>query len=203
MNATRAVVFDLGCVVVDWQPEQLIATVAHDAATRARVRGGIFEHADWHALDRGTLSEAEAVQRFARRTGLDTAQVSALLERVAPSLAPKNDTLALIRALRAAGHALYYLSNMAHRSFDYLQRHYDYWSAFAGGVVSCRVGLLKPEPAMYRRLLDGYGLAAAETAFIDDLQPNVDAAAALGMIAIRFTGAADCARALRAAGFAF
>jgi putative hydrolase of the HAD superfamily len=198
MTPARAVVFDLGGVVVDWQPERLIATAAPDAATRERVRREIFEHPDWLELDRGTLGHDDAIRRFAARSGLDESRVAALLVRVPPSLIPRPDTLALLRALHAGGHALYYLSNMGEPSFGHLERSHDFWPLFAGGIVSCRVRLLKPEAAIFDRLLQQYGLAARATVFIDDLQRNVDAAAALGLTAIRFTSAAQCEQALRA-----
>jgi putative hydrolase of the HAD superfamily len=197
MTAPRAIVFDLGGVVVDWQPERLIGSVAEDEATRARVRRDIFAHDDWLDLDRGTLAHADAVRRFAQRSGLDEACVDALLARVAASLVPKADTLALMAELRAAAHPLYFLSNMAQTSFTHLERSYDFWSHFAGGVVSYRVGMLKPEPAIFERLLQEYGLRAPDCVFVDDLQPNVDAAAALGFAGIRFTSARACANALR------
>lgn len=196
MSEARPIVFDLGGVVVDWQPERLIASAADDEETRARVRSGIFAHADWLDLDRGTLEHADAVRRFADRSGLPAAAVDALLTRVAESLVPKADTLALIEELRAAGHPLYFLSNMARTSFAHLERSYDFWRHFAGGVVSYRVRMLKPEPAIFEHLLREYGLRARECVFIDDLQANVDAAAALGFAGVRFTCAGDCAQAL-------
>jgi len=198
MSVVRPIVFDLGGVVVDWQPEQLVASVADDEPMRACVRREIFDHLDWLDLDRGSLEPAEAIQRFAARTELAHEVIAALLDRVAPSLTPKQDTLDLIRELRAAGHPLYFLSNMAATSIVYLERTRDFWPLFDGGIVSCRVGLLKPEPAMFERLLTQYALQAGDTIFIDDLQANIDAAAALGMSAIRFTGANECGRALRA-----
>jgi putative hydrolase of the HAD superfamily len=198
VSAARPIVFDLGGVVVDWQPEALIATIAHDEPTRTRVRREIFDHLDWLELDRGTLEAPEAIRRFATRAELEESHVAALLDRVAPSLTPRQDTLGLIRALRAAGHPLYFLSNMAATSIAYLEEKHDFWPLFDGGIISCRVGLLKPEAAMFERLLTQYDLEAEDTIFIDDLQANIDAAAALGMSAIRFTGAHECGRALRA-----
>jgi putative hydrolase of the HAD superfamily len=105
-----------------------------------------------------------------------------------------------MRALHAAGHPLYYLSNMARTSIEHLESTHDYWSLFRGGVVSCRVRLLKPEPAIFECLLSRYGLRASETVFIDDMQANIDSAAALGITAIRFVDAASCELALRATG---
>ena len=200
MSTPRPVVFDLGRVVVEWRPDTLIASLGANEPVRARLRREIFQHDDWLALDRGTLDHEDAVARFAHRTGVGEEQIGALLALVAPSLTPKADTLALMRALQASGHPLYYLSNMARTSIEYLERTHEYWALFSGGVVSCRELLLKPEPAIYRCLLDRYGLRAADTIFIDDNQANVDAAAALGITAIQFTDAASCERVLRTLG---
>ena len=198
LRAPRPIVFDLGGVVVEWLPERLLARMVKDEQTRARLRQDILGHDDWLALDRGTLAADEAVRRFVARTGLDHALITELLDAVAPSLVPKEDTLALMRELRAGGHPLYYLSNMAHAWFDYIERHRDFWSLFDGGAVSCRVGLLKPEPAIFEYLLAQYGLRASEAIFIDDIPENVEAAKTLGISAVRFTGARECAQALRA-----
>jgi putative hydrolase of the HAD superfamily len=200
MSIPRPIVFDLGRVVVEWRPDRLIEYLNADEALRARIRRDVFEHDDWLALDRGTLEHADAVQRFATRTGLPERTLGAMMDLVAPSLTPKPDTLALMRALHGAGHPLYYLSNMARKSIEHLESTQDYWNLFSGGVASCRERLLKPEPAIFECLLARYGLRAQETIFIDDMQANVDAAAALGMTAIRFTDAVTCERALRAMG---
>lgn len=196
----RAIVFDLGRVVVEWRPDRLVEHLRPDETLRAHVRREIFEHDDWLALDRGTLEHADAVRRFAMRTGLAERTIGELMDLVAPSLTPKPDTLALMRTLHGAGHPLYYLSNMAQKSIEHLERSHDYWNLFRGGVASCRERLLKPEPAIFECLLARYGLRAQDTVFIDDMQANVDAAAALGITAIVFTDAASCERALRAAG---
>jgi putative hydrolase of the HAD superfamily len=197
-RAPRPIVFDLGGVVVEWLPERLLERFIADVQMRASVRKEILGHDDWLALDRGTLEADEAVKRFVGRTGIDRALICELLDAVAPSLVPKEDTLGLIRALRAAGHPLYYLSNMAHAGFDWIERHRDFWALFDGGVVSCRVGMLKPEPAIFQHMLAKYGLPPNDAVFIDDVPENVAAATALGMSAIRFTDAPACARALRA-----
>ena len=69
-------------------------------------------------------------------------------------------------------------------------------------VISCRVGLCKPEPAIYAHLLKRYALAASETVFIDDLDVNLAAAATFGIKTIKFEDPPQCARALQALGVA-
>ena len=76
----------------------------------------------------------------------------------------------------------------------------DFWDVFAGRVISCRVGLCKPEPAIYAHLLETYALDPRETVFIDDLDVNLATAAKFGIRTIRFEHPAQCAAALRRLG---
>ena len=194
------VVFDLGGVVVRWQPDALIAACFEDAGMRARVRREIIDHADWLALDRGTLPLSEAVARAARRTGLSEQAVAGFLDRVPPALTPVPQTVSLMRRVRAHGHRLYCLSNMQHASIEYLEREHDYWDVFHGCVISSRIKLIKPEPAIYAYLLESFTLRGDETVFIDDTAINLPPAQAFGIRTIRFEDAAQCEGALRALG---
>jgi putative hydrolase of the HAD superfamily len=194
------VVFDLGGVVVRWQPDALIAASFDDPATRLRVRREIIDHADWLALDRGVLPKAEAVARAARRTSLTEHAVADFLDRVPLSLVPVPETVALMRRVRAQGQRLYCLSNMQHASIEYLEREHDYWDVFDGAVISSRINLIKPEPAIYAHLLETFGLRGDETVFIDDTAVNLPPAQAFGIRTIRFEDAAQCERELRALG---
>jgi putative hydrolase of the HAD superfamily len=194
------VVFDLGGVVVRWQPDALIASVFDDVELRARVRREIIDHADWLALDRGVLEKTEAAARGAQRTGLSAQQVLDFLDRVPPALTVMPDTVALMRRLHAAGVPLYCLSNMQHASIAYLEREHDYWDVFSGAVISSRIQLIKPEPAVYRHLLESFGLRGEDTVFIDDTAVNLPPAQAFGIKTIRFENAAQCERELRALG---
>ena len=187
------VVFDLGGVVVRWQPDHLIASVFDAPEVRAAVRREIIDHP-------GVLAKDEAVVRAVQRTGLAADQVERLLDSVPASLVVMPDTVALMRRVRAHGHALYCLSNMQHASIVYLEREHDYWDVFSGAVISSRIHLIKPEPAIYQYLLQTFGLRGEETGFIDDTVVNLPPAQAFGIKTIRFENAAQCERELRALG---
>ncbi len=194
------VVFDLGGVVVCWKPDVLIAASFDDAATRTRVRREIIDHADWLALDRGVLPKSEAVLRAALRTGLAVAAVETFLDSVPPALTVVPETVALMRRVRAQGHRLYCLSNMQQASIAWLEREHDYWDVFDGAVISSRIHLIKPEPAIYAHLLQSFGLRGEETVFIDDTAINLPPAQAFGIKTVHFENAAQCERALRFIG---
>jgi putative hydrolase of the HAD superfamily len=194
------IVFDLGGVVVTYDRTALMAELYADPATHAAVHTGIEEHLDWLEMDRGTLAEADAVARAAQRCGVAATGFARFMDRMAVSWTPIPETVDLLYRLRANGHALFCLSNMHPASTAFLERAFTFWEVFTGTVISCRVGLCKPEPAIYAHLLERHALAAPETVFIDDLPVNLRAAAAFGIRTIRFESPAQCAAALRDLG---
>ena len=195
-------IFDLGGVVVRWDPAAIIAGVFPDEKTGARARAGVFEHPDWLELDRGTLGRDDAVRRAAQRSGIAEAEIRKLLLAVPPSLVPFPDTVDLLYRLKAKGYPLYCLSNMHFASIEHLEREHKFFEVFAGKVISCRLNLCKPESAIYEHALKTYALKPQQTVFIDDVEVNVAAAAKLGIRTIQFKNAAQCERELRALGVA-
>ena len=193
-------VFDLGGVVVRWDPDAIIDSVFDDEKIKRKVKKGVFEDADWLELDRGTLGREEAIARAARRTGVADADIKRLLHAVPPSLTVFPETVDLLRGLKRKGYPLYCLSNMHFASIEYLEQKHDFWDLFQGRVISCRLQLCKPEAGIYEHLLRTYGLEAKETIFIDDVQKNLDAAAKLGIRTLKFENAAQCERELGGLG---
>ncbi|HEY8252956.1 MAG TPA: HAD family phosphatase [Burkholderiales bacterium] len=192
--------FDLGGVVVRWDPDAIIAGVFKDEDKRARVREGVFAHPDWLELDRGTLGRDDAITRAAQRTGVPVPDIRRLLHAVPPSLVVFPETVDLLHRLKRKGYPLYCLSNMHFASIEYLEKTHTFWDVFDGAVISCRLQLCKPEAGIYEHLLRTHGLKAQDTLFIDDVQKNLDAAAQLGIRTLRFENAAQCERELRALG---
>lgn len=193
-------VFDLGGVVVRWDPDAIIAGVFSDHRIRAKVKADVLGHADWLELDRGTLAPDEAARRAAQRTGLAQAELARLLAAVPPSLVPLPETVDLLYRLRARGYPLYCLSNMGFASIEYLERAHRFFEVFSGTAISCRLKLCKPESAIFEHVLETYRLAAQDTVFVDDVAANVAAAGRLGIRTIQFRNAAQCERELRALG---
>jgi putative hydrolase of the HAD superfamily len=193
-------VFDLGGVVVRWDPDAIIAGVFSDSSIRSRVRADVFSHPDWLELDRGTLGRHEVIARAAQRIGVADSEMERLLHAVPPSLVVFPDTVELLYRLKRKGYPLYCLSNMGFASIEYLEKTHTFWDVFDGAVISCRLQLCKPERGIYEHLLRTYALAAEDTLFIDDVQKNLDAAAQLGIRTLRFENAAQCERELRALG---
>jgi putative hydrolase of the HAD superfamily len=194
------IVFDLAGVVVRYDQGALIAKVFPDPTMHATVRADIIGHVDWLALDRGTLAQPDAIVRAARRTGLSAMDIAQFFAQMSAAWVPIAGTVDLLQRLHAKGHPLFCLSNMHVASIAYLEQTYAFWGVFTGVVISCRVQLIKPEPAIYAYLLAQYGLKASQTVFIDDTVVNLEAAAQLGIQTIQFENPMQCARQLQALG---
>ena len=186
------IVFDLGGVVFRWQPDKIIRHVFRDPEVQDLVKAEIFEHADWVELDRGTMTLEQAIDRGTSRTGLPRGKVEQLLHAVPRFLTPIEETIELIRALRASNNRLFILSNMHAASITHLEKEHTIWDLFDGIVISSRIKKVKPETEIYEHLLTEYKLNAADTVFIDDLRENLAAAAKLGIQTIRFVDAGQC-----------
>jgi FMN phosphatase YigB (HAD superfamily) len=192
----RNVIFDFGGVLVRWQPEAVIASFYTDDALRERVREAVIRHPDWVDIDRGTLSEDTAIERFAARMQRPAAEMRELMRHIKDSLTAMPDTVALLEELVQRGVPVYGLSNMSAPIFALLRSRYDHWDRFRGIVISGEVGLVKPEPEIFHHITDCYSLIPAETVFIDDHLPNIESAGRLGFRTIHFANAAQCRREL-------
>ncbi len=192
------IVFDLGGVILTWKPEEIIARAFSNPSARALVRRNIFGHHDWTLLDRGTLLYPEAILRATARTGLSASSISEFFRQVPLSLVAVPETVDLSRRLKTRGHRLFYLSNMHTAAMNYVEQIYTFWDVFKGGIMSCRVHWVKPEPEIYTCLIEQYELEVSQTVFIDDFTGNLEPAVRLGMQTIKFNNVEQCERQLMA-----
>jgi putative hydrolase of the HAD superfamily len=201
----KRIVFDLGAVLFQWQPETMLQRelpqVAVDGAAARHWVEQIFQgyKGDWGEFDRGTISVPELVARISRRTGLSATDVRTVVDAVPRELQPMADTVALLRRLHAAGHRLHYLSNMPAPYASILEQN-DFFSCFESGVFSARVHHNKPEAAIFDVAQRLFGAPANELVFLDDHGPNVQAARALGWHALQFFNAPQAEAELKTAG---
>lgn len=201
----KAVVFDVGGVIVQWQPLQLmrehLPAVSPEEA-HAQVFQAWAPGADWLEFDRGTVEPDELAERIARRTGYPRASIEALIGAIGAHLEPIPDSVALIERVRAAGHALGLLSNMPRPYADHLEATHECFGSFDHRAWSGRLGLVKPDRAFFDHLLTKLEVLPAQAVFIDDHIGHVEAARRYGWSAVHFRSAAQVEQDLRALGFA-
>jgi len=187
------IVFDLGAVLLSWEPVALVqAQLAPHAPTAEAAHAlarQMFHHEDWLGFDRGTHSLHDAIGRMALRLALPADRLHEVLapmgERLEP-IAVTVELLARLRARRDRGEdlRLYYLSNMPAPYARVVEYRHAFFRWFDGGIFSGDVGMIKPQPEIYALMAERYALRAGQTIFIDDSPANVLAAQAFGWRAI-------------------
>lgn len=205
---TRALVFDLGGVVLRWQPAELLRqalpALALDAHGATRLSASFFQSfepgGDWALFDRGAIDERQVVERIAARIGLPAGAVQAVVDAVPAHLQPRPDMVALLASLRERRVPIYYLSNMPAPFAQRLLDDHPFFGWFADGVFSSRLQMVKPERPIFDEASRRFGLDPGEALFIDDSAANIEAARALGWAALHFVDPAQCERDLRARG---
>ncbi|GAA0755684.1 HAD family phosphatase [Ideonella azotifigens] len=201
-----AVIFDFGGVLFRWNPAELLALVLADrvrnAADAEHWKLQFFQQyeGDWGAFDSGLIDVAELVRRIAARTDLAEAEVRAVVDAVPGYLTPQPGTVAVLRALKEAGHRLFFLSNMPAPYAEHLRRTHDFLGWFEDGVFSSEVKMGKPDAEVFKLALTRFGLRPEQALFIDDHPINLTAANALGLPAVLFTSAEQLGLDLQARG---
>jgi 2-haloacid dehalogenase len=198
--AVKAVVFDLGGVLIDWDPRYLYRKLLADEAAVEEFLATVCTP-EWNAeLDRGRPF-AEGVAELVERHPVHAAAIAAYHERWPEMLGGDiPGTVELLAELRAAGVPLFALTNWSAETIGFARARFEFLGWFDGVVVSGEERLVKPDPRLFRRLLDRFGLAAEATLFVDDAPANVAAARRLGLDAVHFTGPGQLRRDLTGRG---
>jgi 2-haloacid dehalogenase len=182
------VVFDIGGVLIDWDPRYLYRKLLPDEPAVERFLAEVCTTA-WNAEQDLGRPWAEAVATLIAQFPAQAAMITAYHERWSEMLGGAIDgTVAVLGELREAGVPLYALTNFSTETFAQARTRFGFLDWFEGIVVSGQERLVKPDPRIYQLLLDRYRLAAKTTVYLDDAPANVDAARALGMTGLWFTG---------------
>ncbi len=185
----RAVIFDYGMVLTGKPSAE-----AHEAMIRItglpRDQFESIYWADRHAYDEGKLTGLQFWKNFARdaKLNLDAATIDELNlwdARMWTTQSPA--MLAWQQQLKQRGFLTAILSNMGDTVLANIEREFDWLPRFDVLVWSFQHKMAKPDPAIYRLVLDRLDVAPAESLFIDDKLLNVDAARDLGMMGIQFS----------------
>lgn len=196
----RNILFDIGNVLLVFKPAEYLKATLEDWEEAGKLHQAVFRSGEWIELDRGSLTCEEAADRICLRHPDLEAHIRRLLVEWPVMLRPVPETVTVLKALKSLGYRAYYLSNFHEDAFERIQAEYDFFQYFDGGIVSASVKQIKPDEAIYRILLETYGLSPEECVFIDDMPENIEAAEKLGIKAIRLTDAAKLSNALAVYG---
>ena len=183
----QAVVFDIGNVLIEWQPERFYDSVIGEDRRRA-----MFDAVDLHGMndrvDSGENFRATiyaAAEEYADWGDEIRLWHDRWIEMAAPVI---DHSLRLMKALQARGVPVFSLTNFGIQSYDHAATHYPFLREFDRDFISGHLGMIKPVPAIYEAVEQGSGLPAQALLFTDDRADNIAAAAARGWQTHHFTG---------------
>ena len=182
----KSIVFDLGGVMVDFDPKSYLVDLLCNAEMEKKVYELTFGSEEWKLMDAGLISRFEGNKRMLERAQQEgcSFEVQGVLDDWIHILHVRHRMQELVRRMKNHGYCVYYLSNIPQDVLDLLRQR-GVLDRFDGGVASCEVHINKPDPRIYQALLDKYHLKAEECVFIDDRLENVQTAFSMGFAGVQ------------------
>ncbi len=193
-------VFDLGGVLIDWDPRYLYRQLFDDPGEMTEFLGRICT-SDWHRAHDLGVDTTQSCQELAREHPRYADMIMAWAHRGEEMIRGQIDgTVEILAEVRSAGLPVFALSNMEPDRYVLRRDRFAFLNWFDGAVISGIEGVAKPDPKIFEILLERHKLDPRRTAFIDDSPGNVTAARDMGLTALRFVSPADLRRDLRGLG---
>ena len=186
-DKVSAVVFDLGGVLVDWNPRHLYRKLMADDPERIEWFLATICTPEWNALQDAGRTFAEATAELVEKHPEQKELIEAYYGRWEEMLGgPIEGSVEILRTIRNLPYDLYALTNWSKESFPVALERFNFLNWFDGIIVSGEIGLIKPGAEIFLHMIEAYGLVPASTIFIDDSLLNVETARRIGFRAIRF-----------------
>jgi 2-haloacid dehalogenase len=181
-------VFDLGGVLIDWNPRYLYRKLFNGNEAAMEHFLATVCSSSWNSQQDAGRPFSEACASLKLQHPHHADLIDAWIQRQAEMVTgPIDGTVDILAELRARQVPLYALSNWSAETFPLSLKRFDFLHWFQGILLSGEVRLLKPDPRIFELFFETHNVDPAHTVYIDDLKPNVDAATALGMHGILFT----------------
>ena len=176
----KNIIFDMGGVLIDYNPEKTLYGM-FDKETADILLREIYRNPVWSDKDRGIIAPAEIMQKVKNNIpGAVFEKTCEMVDNFYPYMPPFERMYGFVEMLKSKGFGIYLLSN-ASSDFHERRSGIPALSLFDGVIISADHKLLKPEKEIYEKLYETFSLKPEECFFIDDVQANIDGAAATGM----------------------
>lgn len=182
----KTVIFDIGNVLTAFSWQKHFQSFGYSCDIVERLGNATVLSKEWCEYDLGNLSDEEILELFIKNDPEIEAELRHTLADVHGILEHCDYAIPWIEGLKAAGYRVLFLSNFSEKVLKECAHVMDFVPHMDGGIFSFKVHLIKPDPEIYRLLLQTYHLEADECVFLDDTLPNITAARALGIHGIHF-----------------
>jgi epoxide hydrolase-like predicted phosphatase len=180
------VIFDIGGVLVELGRYRFLAKKGFTGELAERVMKATMRSEDWVQLDLNNISEEEILDLFIENDPEIEQEIRHMYSNLIGIVETKASSLPWLRRIKASGRRVLFLSNYSRKIMREAPECFYFLPAMDGGIFSCDVHLVKPDPAIYQELIRRYDLAPERCVFIDDLRSNLEPAEKLGFRTLLF-----------------
>ena len=196
----KNIIFDIGNVLADFCWQKVIDSCGFPAEINRMFGEKIFLSDLWPEYDRGVMGDEAVTKALRARLAGYEREFDLLYTHFAELVQERDFSASLVKQLKAAGLGVYVLSNYGDTMYHANAEHFRFLPELDGAVFSYREKLLKPDPAIYRLILERFGLTAEECLFLDDSAANTAGAEKLGIHAETVDSEEGIRKALRVWG---
>jgi HAD superfamily hydrolase (TIGR01509 family) len=178
MSKYKNIIFDLGAVLVYFNPYEIIKDIFKDEKESHEHYVDALKSEILLDIDRGKLTNNQAIDLLSQT--FERQKIITLFNRFTDYLVPLDNGVQILREIKAKGYRAYILSNISEKCYLKI-KNYEFLKLCNGWIYSYQHKCAKPDREIYQKLLDLYSLEAKECLFIDDLERNIKAAKDLGI----------------------
>ncbi|MBE5883717.1 MAG: HAD family phosphatase [Lachnospiraceae bacterium] len=182
----KNIIFDIGNVLTDFRWRGFLLDKGFDEEMVERIAAATFRHPLWAEIDRGVWTEEQLMAAFLKEDPGIEKEIQRTFDNIHGMVTPRSYAIPWLKELKGKGYRVLYLSNFSRKAEVECSDCLSFIPYMDGGILSYKEQLVKPDPAIYRLLLERYGLVAEDSVFIDDTPENVEAARAMGIHGIVF-----------------
>lgn len=183
------IVFDMGMVLIDFRWEALFHEMGLDGEKFEKMADATVRDPVWNEFDLGNWTDEMMEEAFVKNCPELKNEIGRFMHEYFPGVLRKFDyTDEWLDGLKAAGYRLYILSNFSRKAFSDCAKELDYVDKVDEAVISYKIHMIKPDPAIFEYIINRCGLDPSTTVFIDDNENNINTAKTFGFNTILFTG---------------
>lgn len=194
------IIFDVGQVLVKYDWETFLKGFGFPQEKYERIADATFRGPVWNERDRGALEEEEYIRQMIELAPEYADDIREVMRRTPETISAMDYTQTWVKYLKNQGYHLYILSNYSNYMMEHNRPQMGFLKYMDGVIFSCQVGAIKPEPEIYRTLLERFHLKPGKCVFLDDRDENCEGARKLGIRAICFKNFKQAARELEKMG---
>lgn len=196
----RNIIFDIGNVLAAWRWREYYESLDYSPEITERLARATVLSPLWEEFDRGEMDEEVLLGKFIENDPELAEEIRGVRDNIHDMLGRYDYAIPWLEDLKSKGYRVYYLSNFSRLAHERCLHALDFLPLMDGGILSYQEKLIKPDPAIYRLLLERYGLRAGESVFLDDTPKNIEGAIRQGIAGILFRDQAQAIGELRAMG---